>query len=101
PARTARPTIFPYTTLFRSGRGRDPHQARPQAEDGSAGRATDPEFAAGRSFPADLGAELGEPGSAATAVAPAPHGAGPHPHHEPRSEEHTSELQSPDHLVCR
>jgi transposase len=42
-----------------------------------------PEFAAGRSFPADLGAELGEPGSAATAVAPAPHGAGPHTHHEP------------------
>src|SRR5437773_325825 len=32
---------------------------------------------------ADLGAELGEPGSAATAVAPAPHGAGPHAHHEP------------------
>src|SRR5258708_11283515 len=22
-------------------------------------------------------------------------------HHPPRSEEHTSELQSPDHLVCR
>src|SRR5258708_28393229 len=22
-------------------------------------------------------------------------------YHEPRSEEHTSELQSPDHLVCR
>src|SRR5881628_1460551 len=41
------------------------------------------QFAAGRSFPADLGAELGESGSAATAVAPAPHGAGPHAHHEP------------------
>src|SRR5438552_19155856 len=25
----------------------------------------------------------------------------PHPHARPRSEEHTSELQSPDHLVCR
>src|SRR5258708_31275313 len=23
------------------------------------------------------------------------------PHRQPRSEEHTSELQSPDHLVCR
>ena len=34
-------------------------------------------------FPADLGAELGEPRSAATAVAPAPHGAGPHADHEP------------------
>jgi hypothetical protein len=29
-----------------------------------------------------LGTELGEPGSAATAVLPAPHGAGAHPHHE-------------------
>ena len=34
-------------------------------------------------FPRDLGAELGEPGSAAAAVAPAPHGAGAHPDHEP------------------
>src|SRR2546426_5480487 len=25
----------------------------------------------------------------------------PHPHHAPRSEEHTSELQSPCNLVCR
>ena len=34
-------------------------------------------------FSADLGAELGESGSAATAVAPAPHGAGAHADHEP------------------
>ena len=34
-------------------------------------------------FPADLGAELGEPGYAATAVAPAPHGASAHANHEP------------------
>jgi transposase len=34
-------------------------------------------------FPPDLGAELGEPGSAATAVAPTPHGAGAYPDHEP------------------
>src|SRR5947208_6812892 len=27
--------------------------------------------------------------------------AGPPPRSPPRSEEHTSELQSPDHLVCR
>ena len=33
-------------------------------------------------LPADLGAELGEPRSAATAVAPAPHGAGAHADHE-------------------
>ena len=34
-------------------------------------------------FSADLGAELGESGSAATAVAPASHGAGAHANHEP------------------
>ena len=34
-------------------------------------------------FPTDLGTELGEPGSAATAMAPAPHGAGAHANHEP------------------
>ena len=34
-------------------------------------------------FSADLGAELGESGSAATAVAPAPDGAGAHADHEP------------------
>src|SRR5207244_2899466 len=32
---------------------------------------------------ADLGTELGESRSAATIVAPAPHGASPHPDHEP------------------
>ena len=37
---------------------------------------------AGGSISADLGAELGEPGSAATAVAPASHGAGAHADHE-------------------
>jgi transposase len=41
------------------------------------------QLAAGRSLPEDLGTELGEPGSAATAVAPAPHGAGAHADHEP------------------
>ena len=37
----------------------------------------------GRSLPADRGAELGEPGPAATALASSPHGAGAHPDHEP------------------
>jgi hypothetical protein len=37
----------------------------------------------GRSFPADLGAELGKPGSAATAVASSSNGAGAHADHEP------------------
>src|SRR5256885_10883961 len=55
--RPPRSTLFPYTTLFRSGTGR---------RDGPSGGATP--------------------------------GASPTP---PRSEEHTSELQSPCNLVCR
>src|SRR5215216_765115 len=54
--RPPRSTLFPYTTLFRSSRGRRP------------GRPSPPTRSASRSR---------------------------------RSEEHTSELQSPDHLVCR
>src|SRR5258708_33808284 len=76
--RPPRSTLFPYTTLFRS-------------DDET--RASENDLARG------LGVE---------------HGPGPHNHiardgdgerfdqgHRPRSEEHTSELQSPDHLVCR
>src|SRR2546421_1667757 len=37
----------------------------------------------GGSVSADLGSQLGEPGSAATFVAPASDGAGAHAHHEP------------------
>ncbi|HXM22707.1 MAG TPA: hypothetical protein VN948_15730 [Terriglobales bacterium] len=43
----------------------------------------DSEVVAGRSLSADLGTELGESGSAATVMAPAPHGAGTHADHEP------------------
>src|SRR5438552_7302805 len=57
-------TLFPYTTLFRSGRA----------------------HARGR----DAGGRLGRRGPAGHA---GPAGS--------RSEEHTSELQSPDQLVCR
>jgi hypothetical protein len=63
--------------------GGNPHEASAQAEDRSSGCATDPTLAAGGSVPADLGTELGEPGFAVTAVAPAPHGAGAYPDHEP------------------
>src|SRR5258708_16094985 len=70
--RPPRSTLFPYTTLFRS---------RPVAVRGRGG---------GRPLEA-----VGVPGVVA--------GLGP-PESAPqevRSEEHTSELQSPDHLVCR
>src|SRR6266487_4842532 len=61
--RPPRSTLFPYTTLFRSG--------RPCRRSGP-GRAPEP---------------CRRPGSPRT--------------RPPRSEEHTSELQSPVHLVCR
>src|SRR5207244_6361073 len=60
--RPPRPTLFPYTTLFRSRVRLDAVRARGGLLQGAADRA------------------LGGQG---------------------RSEEHTSELQSPDHLVCR
>src|SRR5207244_12350526 len=63
------PTLFPYTTLFRS-RHEPARQAHPQP---AAGRAPRP-----------------SPGVALRGARSGP-----------RSEEHTSELQSPDHLVCR
>src|SRR5258708_12197676 len=62
--RPPRSTLFPYTTLFRSG---DRAEVRISERD---------EESRGCAAPAFL-------------------------HHRARSEEHTSELQSPDHLVCR
>jgi hypothetical protein len=62
--------------LWIGERSENPDQVSTQAEDGSARCAVDPALAVGGSVPADLGAELGEPGSAATVVAPASHGAG-------------------------
>src|SRR5215216_7842125 len=62
--RPPRSTLFPYTTLYRSGR-------------------QDDALAAYRSLRRALVESFG--------IEPTPE----------RSEEHTSELQSPDHLVCR
>src|SRR5438552_13218046 len=74
-------TLFPYTTLFRSWfcpasgawRSRRTWNA-PEKTGRLAGRRTS-----------------GHRGTARAGIGPAP----------ARSEEHTSELQSPDHLVCR
>src|SRR5437762_4744770 len=70
--RPPRSTLFPYTTLFRSRQDRQPD--RRAAGDRHAG--------GGERLPRDHPAE--QPGSRAD-----------------RSEEHTSELQSPMYLVCR
>src|SRR5947208_4136782 len=70
--RPPRSTLFPYTTLFRSHRV------------GIAGLAGDVDIGV-RLAPLDAISDLRSK----------------HDPHAMRSEEHTSELQSPDHLVCR
>src|SRR5258708_27564568 len=87
--RPPRSTLFPYTTLFRSG-------CRRASASTSTSGALSP-----RSRPAKVRRGQGSPG----------HGAADWPSTDERpsrsrpssrrSEEHTSELQSPDHLVCR
>src|SRR3712207_7625712 len=77
--RPPRSTLFPYTTLFRSRRHADPRPDGEQGEErGAHGRA---------------GAEDGrDRGGRQRPAAPPQRG---------RSEEHTSELQSRQYLVCR
>src|SRR2546427_4415714 len=70
--RPPRSTLFPYTTLFRSS---------------SAGWRSSPAAAVGTVSFAAPGNALGRSPTAPTAL--------------PRSEEHTSELQSQSNLVCR
>src|SRR2546429_7112241 len=81
--RPPRSTLFPYTTLFRSHGTATP---APQGRRGADHRAA---LAAAR----------------ADGVSPILGGrgrfVGPATHERPRSEEHTSELQSRLHLVCR
>src|SRR5258708_15529734 len=80
--RPPRSTLFPYTTLFRSRlsqRHSRPDHRRGRARPGTALSET-------------LCADLAAPRARERLVA---RGTGE------RSEEHTSELQSPDHLVCR
>src|SRR5690348_18118282 len=76
--RPPRSTLFPYTTLFRSLQV----LRRTRSERVAGGEANDEVDRSGRRY-ADA--------SAKCTSGPAPE----------RSEEHTSELQSPVHLVCR
>src|SRR5207244_10811038 len=86
------PTLFPYTTLFRSDR---PVDGEGVALVGLEHRGwNDLELGA---VPAWLRAQ--QEGGVGAELDGGPHGVGQHG--TARSEEHTSELQSPDHLVCR
>src|SRR5258708_23278425 len=75
--RPPRSTLFPYTTLFRSDRDRKIWVL------------ADPDIIANHGFARESNAALALALIKASARAAL------------RSEEHTSELQSPDHLVCR
>src|SRR3712207_8410430 len=85
--RPPRSTLFPYTTLFRS-------------PDARAGQRATPHGAATRARPARPGRQVDVRGEGRTRQ---PHLSTPGPYRErgPRSEEHTSELQSRQYLVCR
>src|SRR5947208_12299886 len=95
--RPPRSTLFPYTTLFRShvelvddfGRALDEPQRLHPARHGA--DEVDPLANAERADALDLG-ELEDQGAALDSGGDLL---------ALRSEEHTSELQSPDHLVCR
>src|SRR5258708_28254138 len=78
--RPPRSTLFPYTTLFRSGVRSPPDGGSRPALRRKAGRGSP----AGPSLRPTAGGRCRRDRVAS-----------------PRSEEHTSELQSPDHLVCR
>src|SRR2546425_2380554 len=83
--RPPRSTLFPYTTLFRSHvpRPAAPGTLRHAVVGDPAGPKAEPIVVLGRE---DHGAEAGR---------------ARRPGHDPRSEEHTSELQSLAYLVCR
>src|SRR3712207_8341294 len=86
--RPPRSTLFPYTTLFRSSGG---HAARRRLPE----RRAEP-----HRQPGDSGLRAAGRGRAAAPRAPARGGADVSRLHL-RSEEHTSELQSRQYLVCR
>src|SRR5258708_11863608 len=96
--RPPRSTLFPYTTLFRSRRERDDAH-EPLLAQLPAHWAEDARSSRVAAVPDQHGCVLVEPDvravAAATLLARAYHDG------LDRSEEHTSELQSPDHLVCR
>src|SRR3712207_8306868 len=85
--RPPRSTLFPYTTLFRSGRRREreDHARRRRAP----------------AVPGHLGVGPAVPALSRRAADHHPAGPDRLPQPRVRSEEHTSELQSRQYLVCR
>src|SRR5258708_26434217 len=79
--RPPRSTLFPYTTLFRSYQERLPWASADCRDTRGEFPGSDSHFALAAGDLADSQAKMGIAAG--------------------RSEEHTSELQSPDHLVCR
>src|SRR3712207_8992601 len=88
--RPPRSTLFPYTTLFRSGRAEGGQELRKAPADPARRRLLRRQAALPRQ------AAVGDPGSRQARL-----GVGGHDEPGPRSEEHTSELQSRQYLVCR
>src|SRR3712207_8823984 len=84
--RPPRSTLFPYTTLFRSRRVARPPRRPPGT------RPSRPSASAPAAPRRGIASSCGSPPAEATDASP---GA------EERSEEHTSELQSRQYLVCR
>src|SRR5258708_31666371 len=81
--RPPRSTLFPYTTLFRSARRKKRSKIRSRNSAATPG-------------PLSASDTLHTPASITESSVTVPPGGDAF-----RSEEHTSELQSPDHLVCR
>src|SRR5207244_6319614 len=87
--RPLNPPLFPYTTLFRS-------ILRPELE--PLERCEPPPL---RPKPPNrIRQRASSPRACQKVISRNPNNVGPSQFHK-RSEEHTSELQSPDHLVCR
>src|SRR3712207_7031663 len=84
--RPPRSTLFPYTTLFRSPRRPPGRRGRtaPASSDGGSPRRRPPAACTGRESRPRCRRE--RPGGRSS---------------DPRSEEHTSELQSRQYIVCR
>src|SRR5947209_10542571 len=88
--RPPRSTLFPYTTLFRSERS---GVFLPATQAGGAGASRTRERISGARFGKSADFGIAGPGSWLQSVLFEPHVL--------RSEEHTSELQSRQYLVCR